>query len=303
MQSLVLVAIAGFCASFVDGALGMGFGVTSSTLLLGAGLTPQATSATVNLAKVVTGFAAGVSHWRFRNIDRPLALRLGGFGALGAIVGVLLLSTVSAATIKPVMALLLALVGLRILLRFSRQVADPSEASEASPDDATTATSVEVPRGSSLAGFAGGITNGLIGAWGPVVTPFLLHRGVTPRYAIGTANTSEVVVAAVSSVTLLSSFGQAALDVRVIGAMLIGGVIAAPVAAWLIRHVPARPMGLATAGLLLLTNARELVAWTKLGHASDIVYAALGALVLLAAFGPALRALLGRAEASSLPES
>jgi uncharacterized membrane protein YfcA len=258
----------------------------------------------VNLAKVVTGFAAGVSHWRFRNIDRALALRLGGFGALGAIVGVLLLSTVSAATIKPLMALLLALVGLRILMRFSRQVADPSEASEASTDDAT-ATTVEVPRGSSLAGFAGGITNGLIGAWGPVVTPFLLHRGVTPRYAIGTANTSEVVVAAVSSVTLLSSFGQAALDVRVIGAMLVGGVIAAPVAAWLIRHVPARPMGLATAGVLLLTNARELIAWTKLGHSSGIVYGALGALVLLAAFGPALRALLGRAGAPSpsLPES
>lgn len=300
MQSLVLVAIAGFCASFVDGALGMGFGVTSSTLLLGAGLTPQATSATVNVAKVVTGLAAAISHWRFRNIDRGLALRLGGFGALGALVGVSLLSTVSAATIKPVMAALLALVGLRILARFSRDAEKTQSPSDGQPEAAAASGAVAMPRGTTLAGFAGGITNGLIGAWGPVVTPFLLHRKVAPRYAIGTANTSEVVVAAVSSVTLLSSFGQGALDARLIGAMLVGGVLAAPVAAWLIRHVPARPMGLATAGLLLFTNARELVSWANLGAASGVVYSALFALVTIAAFGPALRTAYGRATAGSV---
>src|SRR5262249_12942120 len=155
--------------SLVDGALGMGFGPTSSTILLNGGLSPAAASTTVNIAKVAIGFAAGVSHWRFRNVDRKLVLQLAIPGCIGALIGVTVLSNVDEATIRPILAVLLVLVGIRILVRFSRPVkvaaasADPAPANDHVPT--YNANGVEV------AAAAGGVTNGLVGAWGPVVTP------------------------------------------------------------------------------------------------------------------------------------
>src|SRR4029453_10043214 len=102
MATLVLVAVAGFAASFVDGALGMGFGPTSSSILLSTGLAPAAVSATVNIAKVAPGLAPAVSHWRFNNIDHRLVLELAIPGCLGALVGVTVLANVDGDTIKPI---------------------------------------------------------------------------------------------------------------------------------------------------------------------------------------------------------
>ena len=136
----------------------------------------------------------------------------------------------------------------------------------------------------TVAALLGGVTNGLIGAWGPIVTPYLLNRAVRPRFAIGSVNTAEVAVASASAFTLIGSLGVAGVDGRVLLAMLAGGVVAAPLAAWVIRYVPARPMGVAVAVLLLMTNARQLVGWTgfALGPVSGAVYAATIALVVFA---------------------
>jgi uncharacterized protein len=122
MDELVLVAVAGFVASLVDGALGMGFGPTSSSILLGTGLSPAAVSTTVNLAKVATGLAAAISHWRFENIDHRLVVRMAVPGMAGALIGVTILARVDEEDLRPVLACLLLLVGLRILVRFSRPV-------------------------------------------------------------------------------------------------------------------------------------------------------------------------------------
>src|SRR5690606_34740341 len=92
----------------------------SSSILLGFGLTPAAVSASVNLAKVATGVVAGVSHWRFKNIDKGLVLSLALPGVVGALVGVTILSNVNAGIIKPLLAVLLSVIGLRILFRFAR---------------------------------------------------------------------------------------------------------------------------------------------------------------------------------------
>src|SRR5262245_54026924 len=96
----------------------MGFGPTSSSILLSAGISPTAASTTVNLAKVATGVAAGISHWRFRNIDHKLVLQLAIPGALGALIGVTVLTNVDGKALEPILAALLILVGLRILWRF-----------------------------------------------------------------------------------------------------------------------------------------------------------------------------------------
>lgn len=288
MRDLLIFAVAGFAASLVDGALGMGFGPTSSSILLGAGLAPAAVSTSVNLAKVATGLAAGISHWKFRNIDKRLVLALALPGCIGAVLGVTVLSNVDGAILKPILALLLTAIGVRILVRFAR----PAASGESERPEAPEGTPLVQPRGVKIAALLGGITNGMIGAWGPVVTPFLLHHGVRPRYAIGSVNTAEIAVASASAFSLLASLGRGGFNVGVVLAMLIGGVIAAPVAAWVIRRVPARPMGIAVAGLLLLTNARELASWVGVsGPFLWAVHVAILAVVVLALVVPRSRAL------------
>ena len=264
--TLLLFALAGFVASFVDGALGMGFGPTSASILLASGLAPQAVSASVNIAKVVTGLAAGFAHWRFRNLDRTLVLRLAVPGCLGAILGVTVLSSISGATLRPFLALLLTLVGVRILVRFAQPMTPTLKDLATSPGSQKKIIQYD-PRGVKTAAFVGGLTNGLIGAWGPVVTPFLLHRGVRPRYAIGCVNTAEIAVASTSAFTIVGAMGAAGVSGTLVAALLLGGVAAAPLAAWATRRVPTRPMGIAVATLLLLTNAREIMTWANVSGA------------------------------------
>jgi uncharacterized membrane protein YfcA len=263
MDDVLLVALAGFAASFVDGALGMGFGPTSSSILLSAGLSPTSVSATVNIAKVATGVVSGASHWRFGNINRGLVVRLAIPGALGALIGVTILTNVDGDKLRPILAALLLVIGIRILIRFRRPV-------EAQPAD--DAENDHRMRGVEVAGAAGGVTNGMIGAWGPVVTPFLLHRGFLPRIVVGSVNTAEVAVALVAAGSLLSS-AQHGLEPATVAAMLIGGILAAPVAAFSVRYVPARLLGVLVAGLLLITNTRELAMWSELGAIRWALYA------------------------------
>jgi uncharacterized protein len=284
-SQLIFVALAGFSASLVDGALGMGFGPTSSSILLGTGLSPAAVSTTVNLAKVATGLAAGVSHWRFRNIDHRLVLRLAIPGSVGALIGVTVLKNVDGDQLRPYLALLLLLVGLRILVRYSVPFkTNLVEAAEKDPDAVPTYDE----KGTIPVATAGGVTNGLIGAWGPVVTPFLLHRGLPPRFAVGSVNTAEVAVAVTASGSLLASLGSTDLDVGIIIAMLLGGVVAAPLAAWVVQYLPPRAMGISVAALLLATNFRELANWAELDESRWLLYALVPVLAAAAALRPRL---------------
>ncbi len=296
MTDLVVVALAGFFAAMVDGALGMGFGPTSASILLSSGISPAATSATVNLAKIATGLAAGVSHWRFNNIDRRLVLKLAIPGAIGAVIGTTVLANVDGDDLRPFLAVLLILVGIRILVRFSQAL--PSATAPETPETSTTTDrgpEFEV-RGVEIAAATGGVTNGLVGAWGPVVTPFLLHRGLPPRYAIGSVNTAEVAVAVVSAGSLLTSLGGQGIRLGIVLAMLGGGVVAAPLAAYVVRFLPARLLGLAVAGLLLLTQSRELATTRDFPGSRWIAYLSIPAAVAFAACRPRIARRLQRAK-------
>jgi uncharacterized membrane protein YfcA len=199
-------------------------------------------------------------------------------------VGVTILSRVDGDRLRPLLALLLVLVGLRILVRFSRPLPDASGSDAPSGDRMPPFSD----RGTEVAAGLGGLTNGMIGAWGPVVTPFLLHRGCRPRWAVGSVNTAEVAVAFVSAGGLVVSLGGAGIDPAVVAAMLFGGVVGAPLAAFVVRLVPARALGLAVAALLLATNAGPLVAWLGLGPERFALYVPLAAGVIVAAARPAL---------------
>lgn len=283
-KELIGVALAGFLASMVDGSLGMGFGPTSSSIMLSMGIAPGAVSASINVAKVATGVAAGLSHWRLGNIDKRLVARLAIPGSIGALIGTTVLANVDGNELRPYLAILLTLVGVRILVRFSSPIHTATE-----PADSAAAAMIDVnTRGTELAGMAGGVTNGLVGAWGPVVTPFLLHRGVAPRYAIGCVNTAEVAVAVVSAGSLISTMGRDGLRFDVIGAMLLGGVVASPLAAYAVRLFRPRLLGLAVAGLLLITQARELAGTTDLPGSRWIAYLTIPLAVSFAAVKPPL---------------
>jgi len=250
MRKLILLVLVGAGAQLVDGGLGMAYGVTSTTLLLAIGTNPAAASATVHLAEIGTTLISGISHWKFGNVDWRVVWRVGIPGAIGAFAGATVLSRISTAAAAPVMAVVLLVLGVYILVRF---------------------TAFGLPRGRlglplrakflAPLGFFGGFVDATGGGgWGPVGTPAILASGrLEPRKVVGSINTSEFLVALAASIGFLLGLGTETIDFLWVGLLLLGGVIAAPVAAWLVRHVPPRLAGTAVGGLIILTNTRSLL--------------------------------------------
>jgi uncharacterized membrane protein YfcA len=249
VRKLLVLAFVGLLAQLVDGALGMGYGVTSTTLLLIAGLAPASASASVHLAEVGTTLAAGISHWRFGNVDWKVVGRIAIPGAVGAFIGATVLSSLSTESAAPWMAGILLVLGCYLLLRFARPLG-PRKA--AGPLRARFLGPLGL-----VAGFVDA-TGG--GGWGPVATPSLLVSGrMEPRKVIGSVDTAEVIVAGSASIGFLIGLGSQGFVLPTVAALLVGGVIAAPIAAWLVRTMPAQLLGAAVGGLIVLTNTRTLV--------------------------------------------
>ncbi len=250
MQTLVLLALVGLGAQLVDGSLGMAYGVTSTTLLLAVGTNPAAASATVHLAEIGTTLASGAAHWRFGNVDWRVVVRIGVPGAIGAFAGATFLSWLSTELAKPVMSLLLLGLGLYVLLRFTFQGLRTDQLGKPLRRRFLTPLGL-------VAGFMDA-TGG--GGWGPVGTPAILASGrLEPRKVVGSIDTSEFFVAVAASLGFLLGLGTAGINAAWAVALLIGGLVAAPIAAWLVRLVPPRVLGSAVGGVIVLTNVRTLV--------------------------------------------
>ncbi|HEY6592707.1 MAG TPA: sulfite exporter TauE/SafE family protein [Asanoa sp.] len=250
MRKLIVLALVGLAAQLVDGALGMAYGVTSSTLLLVAGSAPASASASVHLAEIGTTLASGVSHWRFGNVDWRIVRRIAVPGALGAFAGATFLSSISTRAAAPWMSTILFALGAYLLVRFSRPLRIAREVRRA-PGKRFLA-----PLG-LVAGFVDA-TGG--GGWGPVATPSLLVSGrVEPRKVIGSVDTSEFLVAGAASVGFFVGLGGRGFVLPTVAALLAGGLLAAPIAAYLVRVVPAQLLGALVGGLIVLTNARTML--------------------------------------------
>ena len=250
LRKLVLLAIVGLLAQLVDGSLGMAYGVTTTTLLLAIGTNPAAASATVHLAEIGTTLASGASHWRFGNVDWGVVLKIGIPGAIGAFAGATFLSSLDTSTAKPVMAVILLALGLYVLGRFTLKglrtdrLGQPLRKRFLGP----------------LGLFAGFVDATGGGGWGPVGTPALLASGrIEPRKTIGSIDTSEFLVSLAASVGFLLALGSQGIEATWVVALLLGGLIAAPIAAWLVRHIPPRILGSLVGGLIVLTNSRTLM--------------------------------------------
>ena len=247
VRNLIVPAIVGLVAQLVDGSLGMGYGVTSSSLLVLAGLTPLAASASVHFSELGTNLASGLSHWRLRNVDWPVVARIAGPGAVGAFLGATVLSALSTNWAKPIMAVILALLGIYIIVRFVIGIR---------PQLTKRLTLKFLAPLGLFAGFVDA-TGG--GGWGPVATPALLSGGrLEPRKVIGSVDTAEFAVSAAASLGFLVGIGAAGIHWGYAIALLVGGLIAAPLAALLVKVAPAHLLGVAVGGLIVLTNARVL---------------------------------------------
>ncbi|WP_370517083.1 sulfite exporter TauE/SafE family protein [Micromonospora sp. HM134] len=264
VRSLLLLALVGLGAQLVDGSLGMAYGVTSTTLLLALNTGAASASATVHLAEIGTTLVSGAAHWRFGNVDWTVVRRVGVPGAIGAFAGATFLSSLSTATAAPIMSLILLTLGLYVLIRFT--VAGL-------PRDR-----VGLPLRKRFLGPLG-LVAGFVdatggGGWGPVGTPAILASGrLEPRRVIGSIDTSEFLVAVAASLGFLVGIGSENINFGWVGALLLGGMIAAPIAAWLVRLVPPRVLGSAVGGVIVLTNIRTLLRSEWIGAPDAVRYA------------------------------
>jgi hypothetical protein len=274
MQGLLVLAAVGFVAQLIDGALGMAYGATSSSLVLAAGVAPAVASASVHMAELGTTAVSGTAHWRFGNVDWRTVRRIGFPGAGGAFVGAVVLSSISAEIAKPWMAGVLLVLGAYILVRFTLAAAPKPRGRP-------------YVRGRYLAplGLGAGFVDATGGGgWGAVSTTTLLATGkMEPRKVVGSVDTSEFLVALAASIGFLLALGSQGIAGSYVLALLAGGVVAAPIAAWLVRKVAPRVLGAAVGGLILLTNARTLFdAYDVSGDQRLPVYSGIAAIWLVA---------------------
>lgn len=236
----ILYIVIGFAAQLIDGALGMAYGVTASSLLLGFGVPPAVSSATVHAAECFTTGTSAISHHAFGNIDRKLFRRLLLPGMLGAGVGAYLLTTIDGDMLKPWIAGYLLLMGAMILLKSFRELV---------PKEVTSHV--------SILGFFGALVDAIGGGgWGPIVASNLIARGHELRLTVGSVNAVEFFVTLTASVVFLLTMGTGHLGI-VLG-LALGGVVAAPFGAWLVRFVRPRLLMPVVGVLVISLSARTL---------------------------------------------
>ena len=231
INSIGIFVLIGFFAQLIDGALGMAYGVISSSFLLSFGVTPAVASASTHIAEIFTTGVSGISHFKLGNIDKKLFKRLLIPGMLGGLVGAFTISILDSKAIKPFIAIFLLIMGIRIVYK-----AFIFNKSEEQQDD----NKIESRRGFlfPLALFGGFFDATGGGGWGPIVTSTLIANGDHPRKTIGSVNTAEFFVTVVQVIVFVTVLKLT--NWMVILGLIIGGVIAAPLGAQLVKKIPAR---------------------------------------------------------------
>jgi uncharacterized membrane protein YfcA len=240
--NILIFILVGFFAQLIDGALGMAYGVSSNSFLLGVGLPPVAASASVHMAEVVTTAISGLSHWRLGNLDTGLIKKLLLPGAFGAVLGAYILTNLPGDVLKPFIAIYLLIMGVTIVIKgFKNNHSEQKVVSHI-----------------STLGMAGGFFDAIGGGgWGPIVTSTLVARGNNPRLTIGSVNFSEFFITFAQSVVFVFSL-QFDEYWQIILGLLIGGAVAAPLAAVVTKKLPVRRLMLMVGTLIIGLSIRTL---------------------------------------------
>jgi uncharacterized membrane protein YfcA len=241
-DDLLTFAAVGFAAQLVDGAIGMAYGVTSTSAMLSFGVPPATASACVHAAETFTTAASGFSHWKLGNIDRNLVLRLAVPGMVGGAIGAYVLSQLPGEQLRPYISAYLLILGMLILYK------------------AVKGRPTRSPPVGSVAplGFFGGLLDSIGGGgWGPIVTSTLLGQGTSARYAIGSVNLAEFFVTATISGTFFLTIGLELWPI--ITGLILGGIVAAPLAAYATKYIPEKYLMILVAVAIIGLSIRGIL--------------------------------------------
>ena len=269
--TVTLFALVGAAAQFVDGLLGMGFGITSASLLTVLGYSAVAASAGTHAAKVGTTLVSGVSHWREGNVDWQVLITVGVPGAVGAFIGAVVLTNIALDGARIWMAAILFLLGLTIIARFGYS------------KSLFPAMKLRTRNLWPIGLFGGFVDATGGGGWGPVATPSLMtvtrHK---PHRIVGTVSASEFLVAASASIGFLFGAGEAGVPWLAVLGLVIGGVITAPIAARLAKKAPTAPLGVAVGGMVLMANTAVIASVLEIPGAISAAIVAVELLITIA---------------------
>ncbi len=239
----LLFVLGGFIAQMIDGSLGMAYGVSASSFLLSFGISPAASSASVHTAEIFTSGVSGLTHLKFQNVNKKLFKSLLIPGMLGAIVGAYILSSLEEYNyiLRPIVAVYTLILGLAIIRKALLEAKKRRKTKN-------------VPALASFGGFMDSIGGG---GWGPIVATTLIARGRHPRYTVGSVNLAEFFVSLASSLTFFATIGLSHL--QIIAGLILGGIIAAPIAAHVTRKLPIKRMMILVGVVVILVSIRLLV--------------------------------------------
>lgn len=274
MEKLIVFALAGLVAQFIDGSLGMGFGVIGTSMLVAAGASAASASAVIHAAKVGTALVSGGSHWKFGNVHWRTVGLLGIPGAIGAYFGATFLSGIDGKNVAPFTAVILCVLGLYMLYRFTFDVV------RSAVDPSSLRVRFLVPLG-----VVGGVIDAIGGGgWGPVATPTLMTAGrMEPRTAIGSASLAELLVALGASLGFFLHLSSEQVNLSHVAALLLGAIVVAPFAAWVVKVMAPMVLGTLVGVLIVVLNVRTILL------AFDVAGAVIaGAIVGLTALGMVL---------------
>jgi len=237
---MIVYIIVGFIAQMIDGALGMAYGVTSATFLLSLGIPPVAASASVHTAEIFASGASGLAHLKFGNVDKKLFKKLLIPGIIGGVLGAYILTAVPGKTIKPFVAFYLLIMGLIILRKAFKKIEEKKVETKLLP-----------------LGICGGFFDAIGGGgWGPIVTSTLVARGHNPRFSIGSVNLAEFFVTVAEVAAFLTIIGL--VHWQIIVGLIIGGVLAAPLAAYVCKRLPPRALMIMGGLLIMVLSIRTI---------------------------------------------
>ncbi len=240
-RQLMYFALVGFAAQMIDGALGMAYGISSTSFLLSLGIPPALASSSVHVAEVFTSGISGLSHLKMGNVNRKLFQRLVLPGAAGAILGAYVLTSIDGNAIKPFISAYLLIMGVVIIHKAFRPVKKDRQEKSLAPL-------------ALFGGFADAVGGG---GWGPVVASTLLGKGHNPRYAIGSVSLAEFFIAMAGAGTFLMLIGTG--NWQIIVGLVLGGAFAAPFAAYLCRKFAPRTLMIMVGVLIIGLSLRTLV--------------------------------------------
>ena len=238
---------AGFLAQLVDGAMGMGYGVLSTTILMQSGISIAAVSSSVHMAEMFSVGAAGLSHYKYKHVNKKLLRALAIPGVIGAVCGALFIGYFGAVygkRLRPFVSIYTMYLGFKILQKaFGKRKKTSTKSTYITP-----------------IAFIGGLLDAFGGGWGPLVTSSLISSGRDPKYTIGTSTLTKFFTSIFSTMTFVFILRETHFNV--IAGLIVGGLIAAPIAAKLAGKLPMKKMFIAVGILVILCSLK--VIWSAI---------------------------------------